>query len=177
MSSAAQTTTLDLILAPATLTYGLYGQLLDGVTPDRFARTINGVTANHPAYLLGHVAHYAGKFTQSLGASPVETISDSLEPIYAMGAECTDDAAGTVYPAMKDAVADFDRVMRSVLAALPTIDPDRLAAPLTEGAPFYGRMPTFGAVANFVLVAHPMMHAGQFSTWRRCMGLGPCKLM
>jgi hypothetical protein len=32
--------------------------------------------------------------------------------------------------------------------------------------------PTIGAVANFLLSAHHMMHLGQVSAWRRAVGLG-----
>ena len=31
--------------------------------------------------------------------------------------------------------------------------------------------PTVGAAINFYLTGHVMMHAGQISAWRRCMGM------
>jgi hypothetical protein len=65
---------------------------------------------------------------------------------------------------------------QSGLAAAMSALSQATDAQLLEPNPAEGRMkelfPTKGAVMNFILSAHPMMHLGQVSAWRRMMGLG-----
>lgn len=156
-------------------THGLLTRLLDGVTPDRFARMPEGVTTNHPAFILGHLSMYPPMVLERIGVTSVAQIPAEHQALFSYEATCVDDQAGTVYPAMDKIVGQFDRVMTETIASLDTIDPAELSkAP--SGPPFEGMMPTMAGVACFVLASHPIFHAGQLSAWRRCMGLGPVSL-
>ncbi len=157
------------------LTHGYITSLLDGVTPEMFARQPEGVAANHPAYVLGHIAYYCTRIMTRLGVGSMPDFTPELEALFAMNVECMDDPAGTFYPPMVEIVDLYSATMDAVIENLPNVDPERFdAAP--EGKPFGGLVTTNASLATFMLIAHPMMHAGQISTWRRCMGLGPCKI-
>ncbi len=164
------------IVANVQLIQGYYHRLLDGVTPETFAMRPEGLVTNHPAFLLGHVPYYSGRMMTALGAEQCAVLGEDRGEPYTMQAECLDDPAGEIYLPMDESIDVFDRTMEAVVETLPGVDAERLEAP-PEGTSFAGIMPTMAAMANFVLVAHPMTHAGQLSAWRRCMGLGPCKLM
>jgi len=153
---------------------GYYTHLLDGVTPETFATRPAGVVSNHPAFILGHVAFYSNKIINALGVK-TDFFTDGSESRYTMDAECVDAADGEVYLPMSESVQLFQDVMGTVIEKLPTVEASAFDRDSSE-TPFADIIPTMGGVANFVLVAHPMMHAGQFSAWRRCMGLGPSKL-
>ena len=90
-----------------------------------------------------------------------------------MGAECKDDPEGSIYPPMQDLVAAFNASLDGAAAALPRVDPGRWNESPPEARSLGGVMTSMAALANFILVAHPMMHAGQMSSWRRCMASRP----
>jgi len=171
MTTAANVSPADLIIPSITITKGLYQRYLDGVTPGKFARKPEGVDTNHPAFMLGHLALYPAMVLDSLGQPGVPTLPEDQAPLFEMGAECKDDPEGAIYPPMDDIVAVFNASLDGAAAALPKVDPDAWTQSPPEARSFGGVMTSMAALANFILVAHPMMHAGQFSAWRRCMGM------
>jgi len=174
MTTAAIPSFAETVTPAIERTYGLLTGLLDGVTPDRFARMPEGVTTNHPAFILGHLSLYPTLVLEQLGVTSVAHIPSDHQALFSYEAECIDDAAGTVYPPMDEIVGQFDRVMKETIACLDTIDPAELVKAPSK-PPFEGMMPTMAGVACFVLASHPIFHAGQLSAWRRCMGLGSVK--
>lgn len=164
----------EAIVPTVTLMKGIYHNMLDGVTPETFAKRPDGVVANHPAYIFGHVAFYAEKLLNGLGIES-SSFSENDAARYGMDVEVPDAADGELYLSMDESVRVFDAVLDKVITGLPGVEGQRLDAS-AAGTPFEGLMTTMAGVANFVFVAHPMVHAGQFSTWRRCMGLGPAAL-
>jgi len=164
------------IIPSIRIAQGLFHSLLDGVSPDRFARQPEGINASHPAFILGHLSLYPPQMLAGLGVDDLEPMDESRRPLFEAGAECRDDPDGSIYPPMDEIVAEFDRVMSGAVERLPRVDPERFEQAPPPERSFDGLMPTMGAATNFILVAHPMMHAGQISTWRRAMGLPPCKL-
>jgi hypothetical protein len=177
MPAAEISATAARLLPSVKITQGLFHNLLDGVRPDQFARQPEGVAANHPAFILGHLSLYPPKVLEALGVENPARPTAETAPLFEAGAECRDDPAGDIYPPMDQIVSDFDRVMVDAAERLATIPEDRFAGPIPPENSFSKIMPDLGALANFTLIAHPMLHAGQLSTWRRCMGLPPCKLM
>jgi len=171
MPATASVTPADLILPSLTITKGLYERLLEGVPAEKFARKPEGVDTNHPAFILGHLALYPAMVLSSLGQDGVPTLPEDQAPLFEMGAECKDDPDGSVYPPMKDLVAAFNASLDGAAAALPKVDPARWNESPPEARSFGGVMTSMAALANFILVAHPMMHSGQISAWRRCMGM------
>jgi len=165
------------LLPSIRITHGLFHNLLDGLTPERFARQPEGVNTNHPAFILGHLSLYPPRLLEALGVESPERPNPEHASLFEAGAECRDDPAGNLYPPMDQIVADFDRVMTSAAERIATVPEERFASALPPDHGFARLMPDLGALASFVLVAHPMLHAGQLSAWRRCEGLGACKLM
>lgn len=174
MTTASVHPAVESIIPTVHLIKGYYRNMLDGVTPETFAQRPDGVLTNHPAYIFGHVAFYSNKIMNAFGAGD-DLFSDEHEAVYQMNVECSDAADGATYLSMDESQRVFETVMDQVIERLPKVEASALDAPPT-GSSFEGLMPTMGGVANFVLVAHPMAHAGQFSAWRRCMGLGPAAL-
>ena len=81
-------TTGSLITEPALFVQNLVHMLCDDIDADRFADRV-GTTINHPAFVLGHTAYYAGVCVEILGGSV--TFDEGEAELYQHGAECLDD--------------------------------------------------------------------------------------
>jgi len=165
----------DLIVPPARLTLGYGQELVKDVKPDHFARKPEGVDTNHPAWVYGHLAVYPDKsLLPMLGRADAAEPSERFEELFHGTSKCQDDPEGAIYPSMEEITTRFFSRTEAVINALAETPDDVLAAPLPDDHFFKSRMDSFGDVINFMLLAHNMMHFGQISAWRRCMGLGPC---
>ena len=96
----------------------------------------------------------------------------AFEPLFKDGTPCQDDAAGTIYPAMEAITSAFFRAHDGLFEVLGGIDDSRLAQP-TPDEKARQRFPLIGGRVLFMCNNHIMMHMGQVSAWRRCMGLPP----
>jgi hypothetical protein len=149
-------------------------QQLKDVSPAIFARKPRGeggkiVNANHPAFVYGHLSLYAKAVAEKVGLDGSRLAAPAgFDALFDQGKECQDDPAGTIYPPMKTITEAFFNNYRGLLEILPKV-PD---AKLLEPNPTAKRFPLIGEFAMFLLTSHIMMHLGQVSTWRRCMGLG-----
>lgn len=153
-------------------------KLLAGVTPETFARLARPgghvVQSNHPAFVFGHLSLYPPRIVQLLGAkAPHVTVTAADEALFKSGAECRDDADGTIYPPMKTMTERFFTGYRAAIEAAAGAEDDVLA----QVNPTEGRsrelFPTIGAAFCFSLSGHLQNHLGQMSAWRRAMGLPP----
>lgn len=155
-----------------------YGkELLAEVTPAIFARlpVMNGkaVNCNHAAWVYGHL-FFASSLMNTLGSPKINiVVPPAYEELFNNKSVCKDDPAGTIYPAMETLVSQYQNAYSTILAALPEIGDDVFERP----NPLPGRLgeifPTLGSLTTFIMVGHTMLHIGQYSTWRRCMGLSP----
>lgn len=153
--------------------------LLAGIEPARFARKPRFETAagmklvetNHPSFVYGHLSLYPARLFTLLGeeARAVETPA-AWTDLFKAGAECRDDAEGTVYPAMEAITTQFFRSYESAAELVRGVA-DEVLARENPNAQARDRFPTIGALVNFYLSGHVMMHMGQVSAWRRCVGL------
>jgi len=154
-----------------------YGEkLAEGISADRFAAkprfgdTV--IDCNHPAFIYGHLAIYPARLGASLG---LDTASLAVPTSYAdlckAGLPCNDDPAASIYPPRDEVLAAYVRVYDNVCTMLGTVTDDVLTAPHPDPVVREKFFPTLGAATTFLLCAHPTMHLGQLSTWRRCMGL------
>ena len=175
MTATATLSFAETITPTLKIVQGLYAGLLEGITPETFARMPEGVVCNHPAFILGHLSLYPPMILARLGAEQVAPISDEHAAIFTHETECVDDPDGTVYPPMQEIIDQFNRVMTQTIEAVGQLDPAVLQESPAD-FPFFNDFPTKASVAAFILTAHPMMHSGQLSTWRRCMGLGAASL-
>ena len=156
---------------------GLAEAMLKDIKPEQFARKPRfgdtTVNTNHPAFVYGHLATYPARIAAALGLDlPATQMPAHYADLFAAGKECQDDPEGKIYPPMQEITEKFFAAYRAVAAEVPNISDEALARP----NPAEGRMkemfPTIGALTNFLLTSHVMMHLGQVSAWRRCFGLG-----
>jgi hypothetical protein len=156
----------------------MYAQrLLAGVEASAFARTpvVGGtlVQTNHPAWVFGHLATYPVKIGAMVGiASPALAAPAGFEERFKDGTQSLDDPAGTIYPAMDVVTKAFFSTHDAMLDALEGIDDALLLVETTEEK-YRQRFPHVGSRLIFMCNNHVMMHLGQVSAWRRCMGLPP----
>ncbi|MCH2134779.1 MAG: DinB family protein [Phycisphaerales bacterium] len=145
---------------------GFADMLINDVEDDKFAHRC-GTTINHPAFVLGHCAYYAGVCMQLLGGE-IE-LSEADKDRYEHGVECQCDASQ--YPTKDEAVAAFNERMNTVADFIEGCD-ESVFARSAEDTFFKGRVPNMGGVATFMLVGHITFHLGQVSGWRRVAGMG-----
>lgn len=153
------------------LTYA--GATLKGVSAKDFARMPDGITTNTPAFVFGHLSIYPDRMLEMIGRADLAKPNSKYEELFSAGRECRSDPDGTIYPPMEAIVTRFNERHQALLSALPET-PDEVFARPNPLDRMRERFPTIGAVAVFLLASHVMMHLGQVSAWRRCMGLAPC---
>lgn len=153
--------------------------LLAGIEPAQFARKprfesaggVKVVDTNHPAFVFGHLSIYPARLFTLLGPSPA-----AVEPpagwtdLFKAGAACHDDVEGTIYPAMNALTEHFFKAHDAAIEHVRGLS-DEVFARANPNEQARERFPTVGVLVNFYLNAHVMMHMGQVSAWRRCLGL------
>ncbi len=163
---------------------GLSEALLKDVKPADFARqpiaaagSIGAggsglIKTNHPAFVYGHLSIYPARMMEFMGldASKIQP-TQRYQDLFSHGKECVHDPEGATYPAMVEIVPLFRHGHEAVIAALAGVD-DAVFARDTPHEGMRARFPTVGSAVGFLLCSHTMMHLGQMSAWRRCMGLG-----
>lgn len=163
---------------------GLGEALLKGVQAGDFARqpvaasgTVGSdgsglVRTNHPAFVYGHLSIYPARMMEFMGldGSKIDA-GQKYQDLFSHGKECLHDPDGKVYPAMDEIVSMYRRSHETVLGAIAGVD-DAVFARETPHEGMRARFPTVGSAVGFLLCSHTMMHLGQMSAWRRCMGLG-----
>lgn len=168
----------DVIVPNLRTTIGLAGLMLKDVKPETFARFPVGhdgkpVRTNHPAFVYGHLATYPARMLEMMGKDRAPAaVPEEFEALFKAGVECKDDPEGTIYPKMDAIVSAFNRGYEAVLKALPEVSEDVFARPNPIEGRFREMCPTVGVAVSFLCLAHPMMHLGQVSAWRRMFGLG-----
>lgn len=154
---------------------GLAEALTADIQPDRFARFARGsqgmIQANHPAWIMGHLALYPSKCLELVGDSPSGPDA-SWETLFSKDSQAQDDPEGTIYPAMSEIVSRCLEEIDRTVQRLSELDDDVFQAPQPVER-WKQRMPKVGDAFAFLLGPHAMFHLGQLSTWRRCEGLGP----
>ena len=161
-SSPASTT----LAAPTRWMISFTDMLVNDVDEAKWADRF-GTTINHPAFILGHTAYYAGVCMQMLGGEIA--IADEEEALYAHGRECVDDAS--LYPAKADSIAAFNQRLSTVADHLESLDDAAFGASSGDSW-FAEHFPTMGGGAAFMTIGHVMFHLGQLSAWRRVAGMG-----
>ncbi len=157
--------------------FGYAEGLLKDIPADRFGRhTAPGgqtITANHPAWQIGHLALYPAKVAEacSLSLEGVANTQRDLE-LFDAGSDCKDDPQGSIYPSKDDLTAKLFDGYRKLVDAAAATDDAFLAGHHEGSERMRERFPTRAALVSFMVCGHMMMHLGQISTWRRCEGMG-----
>ena len=166
-----------MIAETAQMSVGYAERLLTDVTADQFPRfaEVNGQTivSNHPAFILGHLSLYPSQIVAELGvdASSIQP-SEKYEALFSPTATCLDDPDGKLYPSMEDITSKFFAAHAKAIDALEAA-PDDIFMAENPNERMRSKLSTRGAMHAFYLGGHMMIHMGQFSTWRRAIGLGP----
>lgn len=168
------TTFADTICRGGQMGVWLAEQMLKDVKPEVFACKPVGaggaiIHTNHPAFIFGHLAGYPAKWLEMVGLpSAAAAAPPGFADLFNAGKECRHDPERTFYPPMNEITAAFFQTHRAAFDALAGVGDDVLARP----NPKEGRFPTLAGVLMFYVNNHVMLHVGQLSAWRRCMGLG-----
>lgn len=162
----------SVIIPAARVCLGYADALLKDMKPSEFAAMPKGVNSNHPAFCFGHLAIYPDRLLEMVGQGAKAQPDEHFVELFAAGKPCLDDPQGTIYPPMEAIVARFRQRYDLALAAVAET-PDEVFERINPNEKMRERMPTIGVTASFLLGAHLMIHLGQVSVWRRCMGLGP----
>lgn len=130
------------------------------------------IESNHPAFILGHLSLYSCRIVEQLGGDASSIMpSPEFEKVFSHQVKCVDDPDGSVYPAMDKITERYFTGLNRAIATLENAD-DALFAVENPNEPMRGKFPTIGAMHAFYVGGHTMMHLGQMSAWRRCIGLG-----
>lgn len=164
------------ISASTRLAMGYVDRLLTDVTVENFARfaSCGGVTieSNHPCFILGHLSLYGPRVVKELGGdmAGIEPTS-AFQDAFSKSATCVDDPDGSIYPSMDEVVGAFRAGQERAISVLEQTS-DEIFKTENPNEPMRGKFPTMGQMHAFYLGGHLMMHLGQFSAWRRAVGLG-----
>lgn len=167
----------NVIAASARLGLGYADRMLSDVRPDQFARfaTADGqvIESNHPCFILGHLSLYPSRVVTELGkdASAIQP-SETFSKVFSKDAKCVDDVDGTLYPSMDEVVAAFRSGYEKAIETVEQAVDDSFLVENPNEA-MRAKFPSMAAAHAFYLGGHIMLHMGQFSAWRRMMGLGP----
>jgi hypothetical protein len=153
-------------------------KLLAGVTQEsaaRFARPGEiEIKSNHPAFILGHLSLYPIRTMQYLELPPGPTpFPPHYESLFKFGVECQDDPEGTIYPPLSELRTRFFESYQTAIGAIESVPDEGFEKPNPAEGRLREMFPTIGAALNFYHVGHVQVHLGQFSAWRRGMGMPP----
>lgn len=171
----------EVIVASAKRSRGYAERVLKGITAETFARKASFeakgkpvvVETNHPAWVFGHLGLYPSRVLQMVGLDGSKVAAPAaFEALFQDGTACQDDAAGKIYPTMETITSHYFRACDTVFEAVAKVD-DKVLLAVTAEEKYRQAFPVVGGRVNFMLNNHVMMHLGQVSAWRRCMGLPP----
>lgn len=152
---------------------GFADATLKDVKASDFGKMPSGVKCNTPAFVFGHLATYPDRILEMIGRPELAKPDQKFMDLFSAGKECVDDPKGTTYPPMEEIVKRFRDRHAALVGVLAEVTDETFAKP-NPNEKMKDRFPTLGIMVTFMMTSHIMMHMGQISTWRRCMGLGPC---
>ena len=165
------------IIAPGAKLGLMYAErLLAEVTGANYARFAQPggvvVKSNHPAFILGHLSLYPVRIMQNLNLPDGATaVPPGYEALFKFGVECQDDPDGKIYPPLAELKTQFFEGHKAAIAAVESAADEAFDGPNPAEGRLRELFPTIGTALNFYLIGHVQVHLGQFSAWRRAMGL------
>ncbi|HLN33364.1 MAG TPA: DinB family protein [Gemmataceae bacterium] len=124
--------------------------------------------ANHPAWILGHLAVATDYALQTMGQRRV----CSKEWHEKFGIRSKPCSERSNYPTKDELLSAVERGHELVTNALKDVSPERFSAP--NPVDFLEKpLPTVGDLLAHLMTTHVAFHLGQLSMWRRQMGFAP----
>jgi len=160
------------VIPPAKAALRYAEGLVKDLKPEDGARLPKGVKCNHAVWALGHLSLYPDKLLQAIGRPELCKPDQRFEELFADKKECLDDPGGKLYPSLHEVMERFRERYNALLNAVAEVPESVFAGP-NPNERMKEIAPTVGAMVVFMLTGHTMMHLGQISTWRRCLGYGP----
>ena len=156
----------DLIVPAYNLGLG-YTQKLVADLPDEkwTAQPVAGVTMNHAAWTVGHVAFVHNNVAGMIGGTPA-ALGDHWKALFATATKPLPDRSA--YPPAEELMREFAAAHARLGDAAAKLTPEAAAAPAPER--MRARFPTVGNMAAGLMTTHFGNHLGQLSAWRRAMG-------
>ncbi|WP_146458623.1 DinB family protein [Rubripirellula tenax] len=129
------------------------------------------IESNHPAFICGHLSIYPANILQNLDVDAGQIApTDEFSRLFSHEAKCVDGRNGDVYPAMDKITDAFFAAYKVATAAIESTD-DEVFLRENPNERMRTMFPTIGAMHAFYVGGHFMMHMGQWSAWRRVMGM------
>lgn len=171
--TSAPTTHASSIVPMALLSLNYGKAVCAGIGSERFGRRPEGVDCNTPAWVIGHLSIYPDRVLELIGRADMAQLKDErYETLFANGTASPDDPDGLHYPPMDEIIERFVSRSEAAIEGIAGADEAVFLAQNPAEGRFKQMCPTVGSAAGFLMCSHTMMHLGQLSTWRRCMGLG-----
>lgn len=123
---------------------------------------------NHPAWILGHLAYSADGAVGLLGGEKIMP-ADWLE-LFKPGS-ASHSLYGD-YPSKADLLQAVEDYFQRARSQAESASPEQLARPSTNPR-MKEALPTVQDGVAFLLTGHLGVHLGQFSSWRRMIGMPP----
>lgn len=123
---------------------------------------------NHPAWILGHLTLTGDFAVKLLGGEAILP----REWIVQYGPKSTPTPDRAVYPSKDELLNRLTERFDFTRHLARTADPEAMSAP-NPRAHMAAQLPTLGDLVSFLMTGHLGVHLGQFSTWRRMIGLDP----
>lgn len=154
-----------------------YGEMIAGgisaeqfASKPRFGSTV--IDCNHPAFVYGHLSIYPARLAGFVGLDVGKVAHPAHYPdLFKAGCPCQDDPERKIYPSRDELLTTYMKAYDGLFEQLASVKDEILSQPHPDPTIREKFFPTLGAAMVFLLCAHPTMHFGQISTWRRCVGL------
>jgi hypothetical protein len=143
-----------------------YVRMLVGDVPDeRMAeQPLPGV--NHPAWILGHLAFSTDRGRSLLGLEP--EFPAEWTSMFGFGSKPSSTRGD--YPARDELIRAVEHGFERFRSQVESATPEQLGRPSTNPR-MKDFLPTVKDGLAFLLTGHMGVHLGQFSAWRRMIGL------
>jgi hypothetical protein len=142
-----------------------YCQMLTADIDDAKIADLPAAGANHPAWILGHLAictDYAAKLVGLPRVCPAEWHKQ-----FGPGSTAIPDRAA--YPSKDDLLKALANGHERVAAGVANADPNAMRQP--QSLVLQQHFPTVADMIGHLMTTHPCAHLGQLSAWRRYYGL------
>ena len=140
-------------------------KLTEDIASDKMCEQPFGL-ANHPAWVIGHLALANSNIGQMIGGEP--SISPEWKELFDMGSKPVSDPSK--YPDKTVLLAAFEKGHQQFSNAYEHATQAALDAPLPMEE-LRELFPTIGQFVVFAMTSHEGIHIGQLTAWRRAQGL------
>lgn len=155
----------DLIVPADALGLSYAQKLVVDLPDEKWAgQPVPGITVNHAAWTIGHLAVVADNVAGMIGGTP--TLGETWRPLFATGTRPLPDRSA--YPAGDVLMREFAAAHARLGDGAAKLTPEAAAAPAPER--LRARFPTVGNMVAGLMTTHYGNHLGQLSAWRRAMG-------